>query len=345
MTDSSSSVDVNTQCQVRHLVDSLQISTREELERGSKMRNNFQFGMLVKDWKGWWADLYYYSANVHPLHGIWACCHNNRLDRSDRIMMEVAAICFCLWMEHERTHLVNTVGRDDLHWLYSYDRIFRMVCITMPSCVIYFLLIILFTTPVIGTIDESSAHRPGIVRARAFSIAGDFAGNFFSLGILLCTIIRLGVVNSATPVSVTIIFMTVYARASAYLLNWGLVFGVYFNPFIALGSTEHGQNSLLLKLVDLVGLGQWHMERCKVLLTTLILPEKQVNLLRSISSISVVSGQPGLDGVDASDGMSDGILKTALEGVDVKLKVNEDAELGPLKTHTHQTTHKVVVWL
>lgn len=324
----------NSQCHVRQLVDANQISVRADLERGSKMKNNIQYGKLVTDWDGWRSDLYYYSANVHPLHGIWACCHNNRLDRKDRTMMELAAMCFCFWMEHERKAVVELSGVGVLHPLLQPERNFRLACVTLPSIGIYFILILLFTTPIIGTVDESQAKPAAISRAHMFSVAGDFVGTLFSLGVLSCTILRVFFVHDSISISQALIINTVYARCSAYVLNWALICGVYFNPFIAWGSTQPGRPSLLLQLADLVGIGQWHMERCKVLLTTLALPEEEVDLTPSISQkIEYQQGCP-----HDSDPNSPTIGLNEISFLEAGLKAGEMAKVAEAQAALRQVS-------
>merc|ERR1712048_1532716 len=53
---------------------------------------------------GWWADLCYYSANQHPLHGIFACDPVHPLNWFERLQMEIATIAFTfftLYIEHQ----------------------------------------------------------------------------------------------------------------------------------------------------------------------------------------------------------------------------------------------------
>jgi hypothetical protein len=51
-------------------------------------------------------------------------------------------------------------------------------------------------------------------------------------------------------------------RALSYIYSWLLALGVYFNIFIAWGQPDlHGTFSIGDKIADLVGLGQWRVEK------------------------------------------------------------------------------------
>merc|ERR1711963_124176 len=43
---------------------------------------------------GWSQDLFYYSANVHPLHGLFACDPEHRLNWLERVFIEFVTIAF-----------------------------------------------------------------------------------------------------------------------------------------------------------------------------------------------------------------------------------------------------------
>jgi len=278
----------DSNCNVKDTVQEVRKSTTTRLKEGSHMENMFQYGVIVKDWKGWRSDLYYYSANVHPLHGIWACCHNNRLARSERFMMELSILCYCFWMAHERHRLIDEhteyflgVIVRDIPWWLENDRYFTWLCVTIPGMIIFYIQFFLFTTPYIGTVDESSANHSLIRRANMVTRIGDFLGNALVLGLITGAAIRLVLYNDTFELAETkIIYQTLFGRLSAYFAAWALMVGVYFNPFVALGSTKPGTTSI----VDLLGIGQWSMEKSKVELTTLILQDKEVDLRTTINS-------------------------------------------------------------
>jgi hypothetical protein len=298
-TDYSSGM--NTQCHVRVMVDELQDQVRARLDAGSQMRNMVQYGILVDDWKGWFADLYYYSANLHPLHGLWGCCANNRLDRSDRLMMEIAVLCYCFWLGHERSGMVlrDTDGDSKMHWILENPRYFQWLCVTGPSMVLFYILYFLFTTPFCGVVDESSAHPNQIKYAKRVSSVGDYMGNILTATLIGVAVWRTWKNHSHRTDDFGIIIATIYARGSAYVCAWAMYVGIYFNPFIAWGTTQPlgewkdgkfvtTKLPLFGLLGDLCGLGQWTMEKNKMLLTTLVLPEEAIDLSAMIQRISTV---------------------------------------------------------
>jgi len=229
---------------------------------------------LVDDWSGWRADLYYYSANVHPLHGIWACCANNRLDRSDRLMMEIAVMCFSFWMSMERYHMIHEGGTPPADWLMNDLRgnaAYSLVFVTVPGIMLYYILFFLFTTPKCGMVDESKAAKSQIAFARLVSHCGDTLGNFAVVSLIAGAIYRIVKAKAeGDSVHTDIIIGMLQGRLQGYIVAWCMMVGIYFNPFIAWGSARPGTTCL----GDWIGLGQWSMEQRKVWLSTLVLPEE-----------------------------------------------------------------------
>merc|ERR1712070_663722 len=68
-------------------------------------------GCLVRDWRGWRHDFYYFTSNVHPLHGILCCDPVHPLTRSERIMMEVTTLLYNYWQAHEYQIFKNGGGQ------------------------------------------------------------------------------------------------------------------------------------------------------------------------------------------------------------------------------------------
>lgn len=255
---------MDTECHVRKLVDARRESTRDDMQQNANFDKTFQFGCcLVQDWKGWRSDLYYYSANFHPLHGIWGCDANNRLERWDRLMSEISVLCYGAWMAVERWHMQH--GGDQPAWLEE-DFYFQLTCVTIPGMLLGNILFFLYTTPQ-WTVDESVADKEVIEKARWVSDVGDWLGNFVVVCLIVSLVIRVyrfELVNG-DEIPTQIVVDMVMGRLNAYLISWVLMVGINFNPFIAWGSTKHDETCL----GDWIGLGQWVMQKRKVCLTTL----------------------------------------------------------------------------
>lgn len=226
----------------------------------------FQVGLLVDDWRGWWADLFYYSCNFHPLHGIFSCDANNRLERIDRVFMELSTIAFCLWTAHERNHRSDThTFLDDIE---HDERIYSIVAITLPGYVIWYTLFFLFTMPLpCAVADESVDDRAKVQCARTIASIGDAVGIFAVIVMLVFAGYRLLFHLSVDPLDKKMFLQILIGRLLSYGLSWFLMVAVYFNPFVLWGSTDPLKTSCLTCLADLIALGQWTAEKQKVLIT------------------------------------------------------------------------------
>lgn len=326
----------DTQCHVKNLVAHLKTKCDAELAKpGCQLRNSIQYGFpLVQDWKGWRADLYYYSANLHPLHGIWGCDANNRLERLDRLMMEVAVLFYIFWVQAERERWIdNGWSYPGPDWLLPDDTYYRWLLQTGPSMVLFYMLLFLFTTPRCGTVDESSAEPRVIKRARSITTAGDAIGNLLVIALIGGCIHRVcfhedGFASNARLMS-RCIFLSLYARANAYLCAWASYVGVYFNPFIAWGSTvpANEKQPLFALLGDLCGLGQWYIEYRKVWMTCAAL-ESKGDLTQHIrtSSGADLPNQPltaEKQSLPAMSGGQDAYFAGAFDSLDQKKKSDE----------------------
>lgn len=264
------SLDDASQVQIRALVDAVRLEAQYELEDGiSQLGKSFQIGLLVSEWQEWRADLMYYSSNNHPLHGIFSCDANNRLERLDRFFMEIATACYCFWMAHERRGGMWSASGDQLPPFLEHEQVYKIVCVTIPGIIIYYVLFFLFTTPC-GIVDESSAHPEEVTKAHRYNAFGDLIGNVLVCSLIFICLWRLIFHNTGDALSIDLPLAVLQSRVLSYIFSWSLMLSLYFNPFVAWGSSKPKTTSL----GDWIGLGQWVLERQKVQLTCLSLPEK-----------------------------------------------------------------------
>merc|ERR1711933_316020 len=100
-----------------------------------------QCGCLVRDWRGWRYDLYYFSCNVHPLHGILCCDPNHPLDRLERTMMEVTVLLYNYWQAHEYQIFKSRGEQMPLIPDIAEHRFWRWLMITIPSVFVHGILV------------------------------------------------------------------------------------------------------------------------------------------------------------------------------------------------------------
>jgi hypothetical protein len=252
-------------------------------EGATHLGKTCQLGLGVEDsdeWKAWWADLYYYSANNHPLHGIFACDSNNRLERLDRVMMEVATLAYCLWMAFEREEIQN--GKEhELPAFFQQPRTFSTCCVTIPSMIIFYVLFFLFTTPKCGMADESTATEAEVNRAKMISHIGDMVGNLCVFSLILIALCRVWIFNDGDNLNFHVAWTVFMSRGFSYLLGWFLMVSIYFNPVIAWGASKPGTTSV----GDYIGLGQWTVEKNRLQLSCAELPESAHNDMDEITSL------------------------------------------------------------
>jgi len=80
-------------------------------------------------------DLLYYSANNHPLHGMFASDPSHRLSKVERAAMELATIGFAFFTVGLRNHRV-VEGKAPNEYLKN-RHIFSIVIVTIPSMIIW----------------------------------------------------------------------------------------------------------------------------------------------------------------------------------------------------------------
>lgn len=205
---------------------------------------------------GWLQDVFYFSANNHPLHGIFACDPSHRLSRVERIMMELAVIAFTFftnglkdsWVVHG--HAPCEVLED--------STMFGLVVVTLPSMVMFWTLFSLFTCPW-GNPDKSKATPDELLKATKITSACEFIGNalviicFIGLGYRLVRV-------EMTDFSHLHLRTSLTGRLKSYVITWVTMVCVHFNPFVMWANPNLGGGFCA---GDYVGVGQWRAEKQK----------------------------------------------------------------------------------
>lgn len=209
---------------------------------------------------GWLADLYYYSANYHPLHGIIGCDPSNLLSSGERLAMELATIGFLLFT----TSLYHFWVDKDLapHRLLHNTTVFGIAVITIPSMVMFQVLVVLFTCPRLGFVNVAKASRSEVEKAKRWTRVGEC----LAYGLILFGLGRVVLLyHSCLYDKATCTFMDDFprilrGRLKSYIVSWVLMLLLGFNPVVAWGQVDpEGKCSL----GDYIGLGQWRIEKMK----------------------------------------------------------------------------------
>merc|ERR1712129_89658 len=222
---------------------------------------------------GWWKDLVYYSANNHPLHGIVSCDPCGRLSAFERAMLEIATCGFSLvnqnlklaWVEHKRHTFVEGTAPP---LALRQPLIFSVLVVTIPGVFIWYALYFLFTMPKCGMVNGALASRQELERAKRFTCCGETCGHILVLVSVVFIIWRI-IVN---PHGVWHNLLAVlFSRLQAYVCAWLFMLFLTFNPVAAWGQPDP---SGPFCAGDLLGLGQWRVEKQKF----------QVSCLRALRS-------------------------------------------------------------
>jgi hypothetical protein len=230
---------------------------------------------------GWCSDLYYYSANIHPLHGIFACDPNNRLSNMERLGMELATIGFSLCTSSFKQTWV--IDEDPPIWFLKYSPVFSLLVVTLPGYAIWYSLFFLFTCPCC-LVDRAVALEAKVRRSDMCTRIGGFLGwcLLLALVVLLLGAIAYnmltipGILHSSGKGPHQIVLTiwknlhfntVVIARIQGYLIAWGLMIFVYFNPLIAWGQPDPYGKAVL---GDYIGLGQWRIEKQRFQIASLL---------------------------------------------------------------------------
>merc|ERR1711957_369056 len=112
-------------------------------------------------------------------------------------------------------------------------------------------------------------------RAEAEENVCDQVGRVISVAVIAVTCFRVATESQRGLGDPTIWIRMCTSRLQAYAFAWTMMVCIYFNPFIAFGSVEPlEKRKWLLYGADMIGLGQWVLERKKVIATCGMLPKK-----------------------------------------------------------------------
>jgi len=212
---------------------------------------------------GLWPDLCYYSANNHPLHGIFCCDPNHRLRRSERVFMEVVTCCFIMWSAAAKHACCeNKVGCVFSFMPFSNllerPQVFDFVIITLGGIIVWWALFLCFTTPKCGQVDLAVSDVRQIQSARKCSLVGDICGYGISVLGFLAFAWRVHRAIEFSDIQRLNLASVVVGRITSYVFAWVLMVVFYFNPFLAWGQPDPSGS---LCIGDYIGVGQWRIEK------------------------------------------------------------------------------------
>lgn len=235
--------------------------------------------------KGWWSDFFYFSANVHPLHGIFSADPNNRFDRFERFFVELATLGIMYMMALKQEEwVVNDRPPYFAQWLS--DPVAFALCNTILGVLSWWMLFMLFTCPC--SLADPARHPPRQVRRldRVSAAAGAFGwllvvggGCFFVWEMYRmstqsgCLSAQAGCEGAtdyyaclhespSCEASIkrqrTQLWQVFLARIRGYGISWFLAFALWMNPVVHWGSAINPSHP-----GNLVGIGQWTVEKQK----------------------------------------------------------------------------------
>jgi len=203
----------------------------------------------------WIHDFYYYSANNHPLHGIFCCDNEHPLEKKERLCMEIATWGFSFYTVMLKTAWVNQ-GNAPIPMLEN-KVMFSLVVVTVPSMVMFWVLFLLFTCPCY-VVDESTNDAASVKKARrCMRIGAVVAYTLCAIGILFF-LVRL-VFSKVAQHHHMHLKSVIISRLSSYVIAWLMMLLIYMNPLLAWGQTD--PDGTPSSLADLIGLGQWRIEK------------------------------------------------------------------------------------
>lgn len=224
----------------------------------------FEKDLLGSSWNpvplGWWADLYYYSANNHPIHGILACDPNHPLSREERVGMELSTIGFSFFSAELQASWV-----EDHHAPLKFlevPLVFSLIIVTLPGIVIWQVLFFFFTCPNCGFVNNAHAAGDEVQKAKRWScVAAVIAWCLLSLGIiggiihLVLSIIKHHEDTGRVSKHLELVF---FGRLRGYVIAWLTMLLISFNPLVAWGQPNPAGTP---SLGDYIGVGQWRIEK------------------------------------------------------------------------------------
>lgn len=255
---------------------------------------------------GWWEDMYYYSANVHPLHGIFACDRDHPLSKPERLAIEVATVIFAYftcalrepWVEDHRAPVPALCN----------SLVFSIVVVTIPKMLLWKVLYILFTCPACH-LDRSTASPGDLSRASSWRTLAALIGYFMMMALIGVLMVEV-LITQFTPSSVLThkpshVWATAKATIQAYIFSWAIMLLFPFNLFIAVGRSDVLVGNCCEEILDL---GSWRIQKQRVQLRCLEAAKKMAEEPRSTSALLTarVGGKRGIsrlitDGTRACD--------------------------------------------
>jgi len=228
---------------------------------------------------GWWQDFVYYSANNHPLHGIFSCDLLGKALPLERAAIEFSTCSLTLAfyvgivMTTEDYLNLNLGGSPASSASSSSSApLLRLaldvIFVTLPSITIWHFLYNLFMMPRFSRLNEAFASDADIVRAWRFRACGEVLVYFMVLIGVSALIWRVYTKPGAMWDDMTLVIQT---RLQAYAFEWIFMLAVTFNPIAAWGQVDPDGPFCL---GDILGLGRWRLEKQRF----------QVSCLRALQS-------------------------------------------------------------
>jgi len=310
---------------------------------GVRRWNTFQLGRdpdcVGSSWlpPGWSSDFCYYSANNHPLHGIFACDPKHRLSRLERIGMEFATFGLAITTSRLERIWVQE-GQAPLQVL-SNPRVFSLVVVTLPGLLLWHTLWFLFTCPRCN-VDKARSSVAVIKRAKRWKWAGAFLGHsLLWLGFASIVAWRMrhsqeGGWNRPELLA---------ARLQGYLVTWVCMLVFYLNPFVAWGQPDPKGKPVA---GEIIGLGQWRIEkqrfqlRCVETLDKLV--TSQTSILRDVLGGSLGSAIANSSWRDAASRILGGGAKVlaapAVAGAAAASSMRSASHMGTMGSAGHMAS-------
>lgn len=227
---------------------------------------------------GWWQDFLYFSANNHPLHGIFSCDLMGKALPLERAAIELSTCGLTLALSVGIAMLVENCVKLDKGGvsctsaspapLLRQSLALDIVLVTLPSIAIWHLLYNLFMMPRFSKLNEAFASDANIVRAWRFRACGEAVAYILvALGVS-ALIWRAYAKPKVMWDDLSLIFQ---ARLQAYAFEWSFMLLVTFNPIAAWGQADPDGPYCA---GDMLGLGRWRLEK----------QQFQVSCLRALQS-------------------------------------------------------------
>lgn len=217
-------------------------------------------------------DFCYYSANNHPLHGIFSHSPLHRLSTLERICMEITTISFgfftCLlktkWVDERDSPFPFFNEQSDAVRKYM----FSLLVVTLPGMIMWRFNWMAFTTPCF-IVDKAKATSSKKKFCGCLAHSAEVLGYVFCLVsiafIVFDIFFREGISGKLSMEDhIKHSYAIAFTRAQAYILEWAIMLGLYFNPWFAWGHSDvtPGTKSCLVTYVaDNLGLGGWRIQK------------------------------------------------------------------------------------